>query len=226
MPRTTGSSSSSIVAGVPRRTRNDYCARRSRSTARKRKLPAGWPPRTRLLHVSGDAVDIGPSGAAAWLSEHGARVRAVPGLRQRTLALRTAPRSRRCTAVRRCTPTRRTIRGCSSDQHARRRGRRLAPCRRSPRSRPGRSSRSREYARHTATPPRRPLQGAADEPHTHRGSPGRHRRNRQRDRPCRAGRPATRRQRAQAGRLRGAQASRDHVPGPASSQAATGPRSA
>jgi zinc D-Ala-D-Ala carboxypeptidase len=24
-------------------------------------------------HVSGDAVDIGPSGAAAWLSEHGAR---------------------------------------------------------------------------------------------------------------------------------------------------------
>ena len=23
-------------------------------------------------HVSGDAVDIGPSGAAAWLSEHGA----------------------------------------------------------------------------------------------------------------------------------------------------------
>ena len=24
-------------------------------------------------HVSGDAVDIGPSGAAAWLAEHGAR---------------------------------------------------------------------------------------------------------------------------------------------------------
>ncbi len=24
-------------------------------------------------HVSGDAVDIGPSAAAAWLSEHGAR---------------------------------------------------------------------------------------------------------------------------------------------------------
>ena len=24
-------------------------------------------------HVSGDAVDVGPSGAAAWLSEHGAR---------------------------------------------------------------------------------------------------------------------------------------------------------
>jgi zinc D-Ala-D-Ala carboxypeptidase len=26
----------------------------------------------RSAHVSGDAVDIGPSGAAAWLSEHGA----------------------------------------------------------------------------------------------------------------------------------------------------------
>ncbi|RZS41171.1 D-alanyl-D-alanine carboxypeptidase-like protein [Herbihabitans rhizosphaerae] len=25
------------------------------------------------LHVSGDAVDIGPSGAAAWLSKHGAK---------------------------------------------------------------------------------------------------------------------------------------------------------
>ena len=46
-------------------------------------------------HVSGDAVDIGPSDAAAWLSEHGAAVRAVPDLRQRTLALRTAPRSHR-----------------------------------------------------------------------------------------------------------------------------------
>jgi zinc D-Ala-D-Ala carboxypeptidase len=29
-------------------------------------------PRT-SAHVSGDAVDIGPSGAAAWLSEHGAQ---------------------------------------------------------------------------------------------------------------------------------------------------------
>ena len=46
-------------------------------------------------HVSGDAVDIGPSDAAAWLSEHGAAVRAVPDLRQRALALRTAPGRRR-----------------------------------------------------------------------------------------------------------------------------------
>ena len=30
----------------------------------------GGHPNT-SAHVSGDAVDIGPSGAAAWLSEHG-----------------------------------------------------------------------------------------------------------------------------------------------------------
>ena len=46
-------------------------------------------------HVSGDAVDIGPADATAWLSEHGAGVRAVPDLRQRALALRAAPRGRR-----------------------------------------------------------------------------------------------------------------------------------
>ena len=45
--------------------------RRSRSTAQKRKRPDGGHPDT-SAHVSGDAVDIGPSGAAAWLSEHGA----------------------------------------------------------------------------------------------------------------------------------------------------------
>ena len=72
-------------------------------------------------HVSGDAVDIGPSDATAWLSEHGAAVRAVPDLRQRTLALRTAPRSRSITAARPCTPTPRRTRGCSSDQHGRQR---------------------------------------------------------------------------------------------------------
>jgi D-alanyl-D-alanine carboxypeptidase len=42
-------------------------------------------------HVSGDAVDIGPSAAAAWLSRARRRVRAVPDLRQRAVALRTAP---------------------------------------------------------------------------------------------------------------------------------------
>ena len=71
-PRTTGSSSSSIVAGAPRSTRNSYSTWRSRSTARRRKLPDGWPPPTTSAHVSGDAVDIGPVDATAWLSEHGA----------------------------------------------------------------------------------------------------------------------------------------------------------
>jgi D-alanyl-D-alanine carboxypeptidase len=35
---------------------------------------ARWvAPPDKSAHVSGDAVDIGPSGAAAWLSDHGAR---------------------------------------------------------------------------------------------------------------------------------------------------------
>jgi D-alanyl-D-alanine carboxypeptidase len=41
------------------------------STAQRRKLPNGWPPRRRLLS-SGDAVDVGPSDATAWVSEQGA----------------------------------------------------------------------------------------------------------------------------------------------------------
>ena len=91
MPRTTASSSSSTAAGVPRRTRSDSSVRRSRSTAQKQEA-ARWvaTPNT-SAHVSGDAVDIGPSGAAAWLSAARRRVRAVPDLRQRALALRAAP---------------------------------------------------------------------------------------------------------------------------------------
>ena len=76
MPRATGSSSSSIVAGVPRSTRNNYSysMRRSRSTAQKRKPPDGWPPPTPLLTCRG---------------------------------------TRSITAARPCTPTLRTIQGCS-----------------------------------------------------------------------------------------------------------------
>ena len=82
-------------------------ARRSRSTARRRRQPAGWPRPTRPPHVSGDAVDIGPSDAAAWLSDARRRVRALPDLRQRALALRAAPgghRSRLPAHVRRPDP--------------------------------------------------------------------------------------------------------------------------
>jgi zinc D-Ala-D-Ala carboxypeptidase len=50
---------------------------------------------TTSAHVSGDAVDIGPAEAAAWLSEDGAGVRPVPDLRQRALALRAPLRRRR-----------------------------------------------------------------------------------------------------------------------------------
>ena len=60
MPRTTGSSSSSIAAGVPRSTRNNFFVRRSRSTARKRKLPDGSPPPTRRLTCRGTRSTSGP----------------------------------------------------------------------------------------------------------------------------------------------------------------------
>src|SRR5215210_3953396 len=72
MPRTTGSRSSSIVAGVPGSTRISFFVRRFPSTDPKRKPPGGWPPRRRLLTCRFDAVDLGPSAATAWLSEHGA----------------------------------------------------------------------------------------------------------------------------------------------------------
>ena len=70
-PRAPGSSSTSTAAGVPRRTRRDCSVRRSRSTARKRRPPAGWPPPRRLLTCRGTR-SVGPSSAAAWLSVHGA----------------------------------------------------------------------------------------------------------------------------------------------------------
>ena len=40
----------------------------------KRKPPDGWPPR-HVFSCVGDAVDIGPSRATAWLSKHGAEYR-------------------------------------------------------------------------------------------------------------------------------------------------------
>ena len=52
--------------------RGNYSVRRSRGTAQKRKLLDGGHPNT-SAHVSGEAVDIGRSDAAAWLSEHGAK---------------------------------------------------------------------------------------------------------------------------------------------------------
>ena len=94
MPRTTASSSSSTAAGVPRSTRNNSSVRRSRSTARKRKRPDGWPPPTRLLTCRGTRSTSGPPMPRRGCPST-APVRAVPDLRQRALALRTAPRSHR-----------------------------------------------------------------------------------------------------------------------------------
>ncbi len=65
-------------------------------------------------HVSGDAVDIGPSAAAAWLSEHGAAYGLCRVYGNEPWHSSCARRPHR-TGARRCTPTRRTIRGCSSE---------------------------------------------------------------------------------------------------------------
>ena len=60
------------AAGVLRSTRNSCSVRRSRSTAQKRKPPAGWPRPTRRRTCRGTRSTSGPSDAAAWLSAHGA----------------------------------------------------------------------------------------------------------------------------------------------------------
>ena len=72
MPRTTASGSSSTAAGAPRRTRTqllqDAIAKYGSEAEAARWVAT---PRT-SAHVSGEAVDLGPSEAATWLSEHGA----------------------------------------------------------------------------------------------------------------------------------------------------------
>src|SRR5262245_55345266 len=120
MPRTTGSSSTSIVAGVPRSTRISCFVRPSPRTAQKRKQPNGSPPRTRLLTCRVTRSTSGTSmprrGCPSTVPSTGcARSTATnPG------TTNCAPK-RSITAARACTPTRRTIQGCSSDQHARQR---------------------------------------------------------------------------------------------------------
>src|SRR5215207_4031402 len=67
-------------------------------------------------HVSGDAVDIGPSGAAAWLSEHGTEYGLCQtyGNEPWHYELRPEGIDQRCPPV---YADPRTIQGCSSDQH-------------------------------------------------------------------------------------------------------------
>ena len=72
MPRTPGSNSSSIVAGVPRSTRISFFDE-AVSEYGSAEEAARWVATAETsAHVSGDAVDIGRSDATAWLSEQGA----------------------------------------------------------------------------------------------------------------------------------------------------------
>jgi len=72
MPRATGPGSSSIAAGVP----PEYQEQLHREAVSKygsEEEAARWVATADTsAHVSGDAVDVGPSDATAWLSEHGA----------------------------------------------------------------------------------------------------------------------------------------------------------
>jgi len=85
--RPTGSSSSSMVAGVPRSTRNNYSARRFRSTARQRKPPDGGHRRDVRSRVGGRGR-LGPADATAWAVPARRRVWTLPDLRNEPLALR------------------------------------------------------------------------------------------------------------------------------------------
>ena len=72
MPRPTGSRSTSTAAGVPR-AYQEHLLQRGDLEVRLGNGSARWvaTPDT-SAHVSGDAVDIGPVAATAWLSAHGA----------------------------------------------------------------------------------------------------------------------------------------------------------
>ena len=116
-PRTTGSSSSSTAAGVPRSTRNNCSDEAiSKYGSEAGSCPMGGHPR----HV---CSRVGGRGRHRALRCHGVavrarrRVRAVPDLRQRTLALRTAPRSRRSRVPSHVRRPYAAIQGCSSEQH-------------------------------------------------------------------------------------------------------------
>src|SRR3954469_22241374 len=114
MPQTTAWSSTSIVAGVPRHIRSSFFVRRSRSTAQKRKLPDGWPPPTRLLTCRGTRSTSGPP-----MPRHGCPHTAPGTGYARSTA--TSPGTTNCapkpsiTVVLPCTPTLRTIQGCSGE---------------------------------------------------------------------------------------------------------------
>ena len=66
-------------------------------------------------HVSGDAIDIGPFDATAWLSEHGAEYGLCQIYGNESWHYELRP-GRSVVVALRCMPTPRKIRGCSSDR--------------------------------------------------------------------------------------------------------------
>src|SRR5215211_2869751 len=116
MPQTPASSSTSIVAGVPRSIRISFFGRRFPSTDPKRKPPGGWPPRTRLLTCRGTRSTLGPP-----MPRRGCPSTAPSTGYARSTA--TNPGTTNCapkpsiTVARPYTPTLRTIQGCSNEQH-------------------------------------------------------------------------------------------------------------
>ena len=77
-------------------------------------------------HVSGDAVDIGPSDATEWLSEHGAAYGLCRIYGNEPWHYELRP-ERPTAGARHCTPTPRTIRGCSLDRRPRSQSKRTEP---------------------------------------------------------------------------------------------------
>ena len=103
-------------------TRSSCSARRSRSTAREAEAARWVATPDTSAHVSGDAVDIGPPTPRRGCPQHGAAygLCQIYGNEPWHYELRPEAVGRRLPA--RCTPTRRTIQGCSSENACRRAG--------------------------------------------------------------------------------------------------------
>src|ERR1044072_5749448 len=117
---TTGSSSWSAAAGVPRSTSNGYSRMRSRSTVRKWKLPDGWPPPTRPLTCRGTRSTWGTPKPRRGCPSTAPRTGCARSTATNPGTTSCAPK-RSITVALPCTPTPRRIQGCGSDRHARHR---------------------------------------------------------------------------------------------------------
>jgi hypothetical protein len=115
MRQTSASSSSSTAVGVPRRTRKNCCARPFRSTARSGKRSDGWRRPTRRLTFRGTRSTSAPP-----MPRRGSRDTEPTTGCARSTATKPGTtnyvRKPSITVARPCTPTPRTIRGCSSER--------------------------------------------------------------------------------------------------------------